>query len=559
MKTLDVKALREGIDKTLDELKVQSKEINKIKKNVDGIVALDDALKGKGGEAIRNFYEECHTPFLRFYDLFIEEYTSALKKIKKSLESLESHDDGFISQQFLENDLEDGLNEADRETKSMVSSTNDVIKRVKHIVDLPELDDSEFDKHQKQALKEINDTLEKLNTFDREQTNELKTASNDLQTMKTYMKTLGKMYTSSGPRIEINTYKKGSILESEENISNFTLMNQLDPEKKVDTDATSAIVTMLKKLEETDYLTFDTVMRDKDEIRIHHKIHENDNPLMGPLQKGPVVYPQKLDDIRVIDGKLYNVKGWKVATDIDVPDELVTDHSDPNFIGGRYYIYENGQIVRKYKSNGKEVVEVVDSIPNSRGAASAKINDSLFEGTPLEILEYLNLGNAGRTLAKKGIKKILKNSIAKGEAKSTSKSVGKVEEKASQHSKKKTNKTTSYGKQSVPKGPYREVHGYPAKVKPGAQEKHIPGTPNYKQEVANGKHKSIFIGDNKRAQELLDKFAGKGTKLGNNKERVDFGQPIGKYYDKDTGKYVNTTRGLIHYSKNGAHIVPARP
>ncbi|MFP7287634.1 polymorphic toxin type 50 domain-containing protein, partial [Shouchella clausii] len=40
---------------------------------------------------------------------------------------------------------------------------------------------------------------------------------------------------------------------------------------------------------------------------------------------------------------------------------------------------------------------------------------------------------------------------------------------------------------------------------------------------------------------------------------VDFGEPIGKYYDRDTGNYVETTRGLIHYSKNGAHIVPSEP
>ncbi|GIN09170.1 hypothetical protein J1TS1_33150 [Shouchella clausii] len=117
----------------------------------------------------------------------------------------------------------------------------------------------------------------------------------------------------------------------------------------------------------------------------------------------------------------------------------------------------------------------------------------------------------------------------------------------------------STGKKSVPSGPYREVNGFPVKVKPGAQEKHIPHTPNYKQELANGKHKSIFYGDNKKAQELLDKFAGKGTTVTKNKERVDFGEPIGKYYDRDTGNYVETTRGLIHYSKNGAHIVPSEP
>ena len=121
------------------------------------------------------------------------------------------------------------------------------------------------------------------------------------------------------------------------------------------------------------------------------------------------------------------------------------------------------------------------------------------------------------------------------------------------------NRIPSYGKDSVPKGPYREVNGYPLKVKAGAQEKHIPNTPNYKQEVANGKNKSIFYGDNKTAQELLDKFAGKGQLLKNGRERVDFGEPIGKYYDRNTGQYHETTKGLIHYGKGGAHIVPSRP
>ncbi len=123
----------------------------------------------------------------------------------------------------------------------------------------------------------------------------------------------------------------------------------------------------------------------------------------------------------------------------------------------------------------------------------------------------------------------------------------------------KVDKTPSYGKQSVPKGPYREVNGFPAKVKPGAQEKHIPGTPNYKQEVANGRTKSIFYGDNKKAQELLDKYAGTGEFPRNGREVVDFGQKIGKAYDMKTGKYIETTRGTIHYSKDGAHIVPAKP
>ena len=43
------------------------------------------------------------------------------------------------------------------------------------------------------------------------------------------------------------------------------------------------------------------------------------------------------------------------------------------------------------------------------------------------------------------------------------------------------------------------------------------------------------------------------------KERVDFGKVIGKYTDPKTGVSTPTTKGIINYSKNGIHIVPAKP
>jgi hypothetical protein len=61
-------------------------------------------------------------------------------------------------------------------------------------------------------------------------------------------------------------------------------------------------------------------------------------------------------------------------------------------------------------------------------------------------------------------------------------------------------------------------------------------------------------------QSLLDDFAGMGQPVGNVprgspefKERVDFGQVIGEINGQPT------TKGIIHYSKDGAHIVPANP
>ncbi|MEK5502043.1 T7SS effector LXG polymorphic toxin [Bacillus sp. FSL M8-0168] len=214
MKTLDVHALHKAIDQTLEQLKHQSEEIADLKKSVDGITSLDDALKGKGGDAIRTFYEECHTPFLQFFESFIEEYSSTLKKVKNALNSLEPNHNGYISQAFLDHELEQGLNAADRTTKHLVSKANATISKVSHIVDLPDLNDNDFHEQNRKALKDINQTIEKLHTFDREQTNALKTAENDLETMQRYIERLEKMYT--GPKIEITGYQKGSILKPDE-------------------------------------------------------------------------------------------------------------------------------------------------------------------------------------------------------------------------------------------------------------------------------------------------------------------------------------------------------
>ena len=85
------------------------------------------------------------------------------------------------------------------------------------------------------------------------------------------------------------------------------------------------------------------------------------------------------------------------------------------------------------------------------------------------------------------------------------------------------------------------------------QGKHIVGHKNYIE------GRSIFDGTIDDAIKLVNKFDGKGTSIGQGKERVDFGKVIGYYVDKATGRKCPTTVGIIHVSKDGKHIVPARP
>lgn len=97
------------------------------------------------------------------------------------------------------------------------------------------------------------------------------------------------------------------------------------------------------------------------------------------------------------------------------------------------------------------------------------------------------------------------------------------------------------------------IHGFPKSLNKGKQGKHIVGHNNYQS------GKSILYGTQKNAESLIKNYAGKGQWIGQNKERVDFGKVIGKYIDPETGKAFPTTVGIIHYSKTGAHIVPAAP
>lgn len=104
----------------------------------------------------------------------------------------------------------------------------------------------------------------------------------------------------------------------------------------------------------------------------------------------------------------------------------------------------------------------------------------------------------------------------------------------------------------------RESYFRNVKIQWDKQNKHIPGKKDYR--LTN----SILEHDN--PQGLLQKFAGKGKKVNNElagnpgyKEVVDFEEHVGLWKTKDGKSCRPTTRGTIHYAKDGAHIVPARP
>ena len=101
----------------------------------------------------------------------------------------------------------------------------------------------------------------------------------------------------------------------------------------------------------------------------------------------------------------------------------------------------------------------------------------------------------------------------------------------------------------------KSINGWPTNIHEGQQGKHIPGHNNYQPE------KSYLTISMKEAEKLIREKSGTGVfvSTNSNRERIDFGQVIGVFVDEKTGKATPTTKGLIHYSKKGAHIVPSDP
>lgn len=98
--------------------------------------------------------------------------------------------------------------------------------------------------------------------------------------------------------------------------------------------------------------------------------------------------------------------------------------------------------------------------------------------------------------------------------------------------------------------------GQPVRLHEGRQGKHVEGSNNHIPS------RSTLTAN---PRELLQQFAGQGQQMGRipvgqagSKEVFDAGRIIGTYRTQ-AGLSAPTTRGMIHYSNDGAHIVPAAP
>ncbi|MGX1194609.1 T7SS effector LXG polymorphic toxin [Metabacillus sp. SLBN-84] len=180
---LDADAFHSAIEKTKEKITSQTVQIKQLETAVKGIIDLEDAFKGEGGEAIRYFYEKHHLPVMSSYSAFLAHYQTTLESMKKSLHNLEPSRSGYIRRSFLDQQVEQDLTRARERTNQLTNETNATINRVADIVALPKIDDRFFAEMVEKARREKNQTSEQLSEFDHRQASLLTNLENELQTV----------------------------------------------------------------------------------------------------------------------------------------------------------------------------------------------------------------------------------------------------------------------------------------------------------------------------------------------------------------------------------------
>lgn len=187
MKSLDVESLQTGIRTTTSDIEKLTDQLQTIEQSVLNFTSLDDELKGQGGNAIRSFYQDCHLPFLEYFQDSLQEFGDVMTQMKNALDSFESNNSGIVKEEYLENEVKDGFNKVERTTIELTDDANSIIESVQDLVSIDKIDESEVIESVQQGKDKVNDVVEELHALDESQVQALEPVLDRVRTMRQYI------------------------------------------------------------------------------------------------------------------------------------------------------------------------------------------------------------------------------------------------------------------------------------------------------------------------------------------------------------------------------------
>lgn len=179
MKVLQVSEVTSSIDLIIRKKEEEKKHFHSIRDAINKVTELDDTLKGDGGNAIREHFTILHLPVLLLFEQFIDNYIEQLNQIKGSIDNYESSD-GLVREDFIEQDVKNGITKIEQLTLDVVDNINGHLRRINDLVHPAPVNPTQFHTLINQSKQHMEKTIEELRELDENNKSKLDPPADEL-------------------------------------------------------------------------------------------------------------------------------------------------------------------------------------------------------------------------------------------------------------------------------------------------------------------------------------------------------------------------------------------
>jgi toxin YxiD len=224
MRVLKVSEVSHEINQLIRQKQQEKEQILAVRDAVNKIIHLDDALKGEGGEAIKEHFATLHIPAILLLHQFLYQYLEILKNILVIIEHFETNS-GFISEEFIETEVKTSLNQLENFTEETVNSINQYFLDVADLVHGIPVQILHFHHQIASAKSHAQKTVHELAKLDEEISSELTSMQEQLAQIRSFTQ-------------KLHQWTKGGVFLSKEQIKEIeNYISETDTFKKMIDDA----------------------------------------------------------------------------------------------------------------------------------------------------------------------------------------------------------------------------------------------------------------------------------------------------------------------------------
>jgi len=196
VKKIDVKGVKSGIDNTVNDISTLHEQVEVIGRAVRDFHSLENALEGKGGKALRAFFKDTHEPFIVLLHQSLTNYGNILREMNEAIDTFESNESGYISQEFIESEVIEGFDKVETKVIELTDDANSILEEVNELVTTDKIDESSVVEDLRDGKEMVEGLVNELSILDEYEATLLEETKSNLQTMRSFLSDMESIFNS---------------------------------------------------------------------------------------------------------------------------------------------------------------------------------------------------------------------------------------------------------------------------------------------------------------------------------------------------------------------------